>query len=93
MGDWAKKAEDQEVSQLVDKLNIDSDTGNTHNKKCLDYDLRVSKSDEENEFDVAELLQASFFGKLGKQTVTNFFWSEQLYIVDPKQNTLTTLKY
>ncbi|EDX15643.1 GD11942 [Drosophila simulans] len=27
MGDWAKKAEDQEVSKLVDKLNLDSKSG------------------------------------------------------------------
>ncbi|EDV52866.2 DEAD-box helicase Dbp80 isoform X1 [Drosophila erecta] len=70
MGDWAKKAEDQEVSKLVDKLNIESDTGNSHRKKCSDYDLRVSKSGEETEFDVADPAETSLLIKiLGKGLV------------------------
>ncbi|XP_043948696.1 DEAD-box helicase Dbp80 isoform X4 [Drosophila biarmipes] len=70
MGDWAKKAEDQEVSKLVNKLNIDSDSSYSQNNKPSDSYLLVPNSSEEGEPDVADPAETSLLIKiLGKGLV------------------------
>ncbi|KAI8035249.1 hypothetical protein M5D96_011968 [Drosophila gunungcola] len=54
MADWAKKAEDQEVSKLVDQLNIESDIAFALENKCSNYELAVNKIGNENEPDVPD---------------------------------------
>ncbi|XP_037731200.1 DEAD-box helicase Dbp80 isoform X2 [Drosophila subpulchrella] len=66
MGDWAKKAEDQEVSKLVDQLNIESGSQEIKSESSL----LVPRSGEEGEPDVADPAETSLLIKiLGKGLV------------------------
>ncbi|XP_041565723.1 DEAD-box helicase Dbp80 isoform X2 [Drosophila elegans] len=70
MADWAKKAEDQEVSKLVDQLNIESDIAFALENKCSNYELAVAKIVNENEPDVPDPAETSLLIKiLGKGLV------------------------
>ncbi|XP_001965819.3 DEAD-box helicase Dbp80 isoform X2 [Drosophila ananassae] len=64
MTDWVKKAEDQEVSKLVDKLEIESDNGKTYTTGLS------SKTADGNEGDTADPAETSLLIKiLGKGLV------------------------
>ncbi|XP_070852770.1 DEAD-box helicase Dbp80 isoform X2 [Drosophila suzukii] len=70
MGDWAKKAEDQEVSKLVDQLNIESGSPYSQNNKSSDSNLPDPNSGEDGEPDVADPAETSLLIKiLGKGLV------------------------
>ncbi|XP_033238369.1 DEAD-box helicase Dbp80 [Drosophila pseudoobscura] len=71
MTDWVKKAEDQEVTKLVDQLQIQSDENAfaIRNNSSV-YDLPATKNDEESEPDVADPAETSLLIKiLGKGLV------------------------
>ncbi|XP_033244823.1 DEAD-box helicase Dbp80 [Drosophila miranda] len=71
MTDWVKKAEDQEVTKLVDQLQIQSDENAfaIRNNSSM-YDLPATKNDEECEPEVADPAETSLLIKiLGKGLV------------------------
>ncbi|XP_043064414.1 DEAD-box helicase Dbp80 isoform X2 [Drosophila ficusphila] len=68
MADWAKKADDQEVSKLVDQLNLKSDL--VYTQKNKNNELKVNKLVDDCEPDVADPAETSLLTKiLGKGLV------------------------